>query len=279
MNRINESLDGRVALVTGARRGIGRAIAQRLAAHGAAVVIASRTAKDEGVEETLASIRQAGGRAAIEPLDLADATFRAGYIARAAAHFGPVDILVNNAATNNYQKPSAMDDTYRHKLFEVNFHAPIDLIQQALPAMREKGYGRILNITSAGATAMEIPYSGSVQVVLGLVFYGASKAALDRFTLGLATELHGTGIHANALLPCAVVITGGSSPGAIAYLRTNPSAGESVEMMAEAAFLLTVAPLNGRVMKSRQVLEMLQQPLHALDGKTVIGDALTLPKL
>ncbi|HEY3699869.1 MAG TPA: SDR family oxidoreductase, partial [Spongiibacteraceae bacterium] len=183
-----------------------------------------------------------------------------------------------NAATNNHQKPSVMDNDYRHKLFEVNFHAAADLIQQALPAMRERGYGRIINITSAGATVAEIPYSGASEVIQGLVMYGASKAALDRFTVGLATELHGTGIHANALLPSAVVVTGGSSPGALAHLRKDPSAAESLEMMAEAAFLLIAAPLTGLVIKSRRVLEMLQQPLHALNGKTVIGDAMTIPQ-
>lgn len=278
MNFTQTTLDGHIALVTGARRGIGRAIAQRLAVHGAKVVIASRTTKDEGVEETLALIRDAGGQAAVEPLELSSPEARAGFIARAAAHFGPIDILVNNAATNNHQKPSVMDNDYRHKLFEVNFHAAADLIQQALPAMRERGYGRIVNITSAGATTAEIPYSGVSEVIQGLVMYGASKAALDRYTVGLATELHGTGIHANALLPCAVVVTGGSSPGAIAHLRKDPSAAEGPEMMAEAAFLLVAAPLTGLVIKSRQVLEMLQQPLHALDGKTVIGDALTIPQ-
>jgi NAD(P)-dependent dehydrogenase (short-subunit alcohol dehydrogenase family) len=278
MNFTQTTLNGHIALVTGARRGIGRAIAQRLAAHGAKVVIASRTTKDEGVEETLALIRDAGGQAAVEPLELSSTAARAGFIARAAAHFGPIDILVNNAATNNHQKPSVMDNDYRHKLFEVNFHAAADLIQQALPAMRERGYGRIINITSAGATVAEIPYSGASEVIQGLVMYGASKAALDRFTVGLATELHGTGIHANALLPSAVVVTGGSSPGALAHLRKDPSAAESLEMMAEAAFLLIAAPLTGLVIKSRRVLEMLQQPLHALNGKTVIGDAMTIPQ-
>jgi 3-oxoacyl-[acyl-carrier protein] reductase len=278
MNLMDETLSGHTALVTGARRGIGRAIAQRLAANGAAVVIASRTTKDDGVEETLELIRRAGGRVEVEPLDLADAGARSGFMARASAHFGPIDILVNNAATNNYQKPSVMDNDYRHTLFEVNFHAPIDLSQQALPAMRERGYGRILNITSGASTAQEIPYSGSVEVILGLVLYGASKAALNRYTVGLATELHGTGIHVNALMPCAVVVTGGSSPGALAHLRKDPSAAESLEMMAEAAFLLIATPLTGRVIKSRQVLEMLQQPLHALDGTTVVGDAMTIPQ-
>lgn len=279
MNFTQTTLVGHTVLVTGARRGIGRAIAQRLAAHGANIVITSRTTKDDGVEETLALIRSAGAQAAVEPVDLADANARADVIARAAKHFGPIDIVVNNAATNNYQKASAMASVDRRKIFEVNFHAPADLIQQALPSMRERGYGRIVNISSASAVPQEIPYSGAPQVIAGLVIYGASKAALDRYTAGLATELHGTNIHVNSLLPTAVVVTEASSPGALAHLRKDPSAAESVEMMAEAAFLLIAAPLTGRVMKSRQVLEMLQQPLRALDGETVIGDAMTIPQI
>jgi NAD(P)-dependent dehydrogenase (short-subunit alcohol dehydrogenase family) len=273
------ALVGRTALVTGARRGIGRAIARRLAAHGASVVISSRTVKDEGVEETLGFIRDAGGQAAVEPLELASLASREGFLARASAHFGPIDIVVNNAAMNERQRPSLANDDARHKVFEVNFHAAADLIEQALPAMRERGYGRILNISSASSTPQEPPYSGAREMIAGLVLYGASKAALNRYTAGLAMDLHGANIHANALMPSAVVITEGSSPVAIAHLRKDPSAAEPLEMMAEAAFLLINGTLTGYVVKSRHVLEMLQAPLHALDGATVIGDAMTIPTI
>ena len=276
---IDMNLKGRAALVTGGRRGIGGAIAQRLAAAGASVVITAETMKDEGLAEMLAMLRGRGAKAEAIAFNLADPEARQGAIAKAEAFFGPIDILINNAATNNYKPPSAMDLAFRTLIFEVNVHGPMDLIQQCLPKMKERRYGRILGISSATVRQAPVPYPGPAQYVHGVALYGASKAAMDRFTIGLAAELHGTGITVNAIMPTSVCVTGANSPAALDALRRHPEWGEGVEMMAEAGMLLIGSPLTGRIMPSRDVLQMMQAPLHALDGATVIGDANTIPNL
>jgi len=274
------TLSGHIALVTGASRGIGRATARRLAAEGAAVVVTATARSAEGLQQTCALIEQEGGRAAAVEADLADPAARADLVARAAAAFGPIDILVNNAATiTAYAPPSKIDLPARQAMFEVNLQAPIDLIQQALPAMRAQGWGRIVNITSETANQPPIPYAGPAKFIHALTLYGASKAALDRYTTGLAAELHGTGIHANALAPYRIALSESAEAVARQMAKANPDWVESLEMMAEAAYVLIAGRYTGLVVKSREVLQLAQQPLHALDGKTVIGDALSLVKL
>jgi len=270
-------LKGRVALVTGASRGIGRAIALRLAAHGAALAVTSSARSREGLRETCTLIERAGGRAVSLLADLADEQARDGLVAQAAAQLGPVDIVVNNAATITvYAPPGKIDLPARRTMFEVNFQAPVDLIQQALPGMRARRWGRILNITSEMAQQPPIPYPGPEKFVHALALYGASKAALDRYTLGLAAELHGSGIHANALAPYRIARSESAETVARQAALAHPDWVEPVEMMAEAAWLLIAGQLTRLVIKSREVLQMMQAPLHALDGRTVIGDARTL---
>jgi len=270
-------LKNRVALVTGASRGIGRAIARRLAAHGAAVVVTASARSEQGLRETCALIEQAWGRAAFIVADLANEQARAGLVQQATAQLGPVDILVNNAAAiTAYAPPGKIDLPARRGMFEVNFQAPVDLIQQALPGMRERGWGRVLNISSETARQPPIPYPGPAKLVHALVLYGASKAALDRYSLGLAAELHGSGIHVNALAPYRIARSESAEAVARQGALAHPDWVEPLEMMAEAAYLLITGPLTGLVVKSREVLQMKQTPLHALDGRSVIGDAMTL---
>ncbi|MDX2275331.1 MAG: SDR family oxidoreductase [Hyphomonadaceae bacterium] len=272
-------LTGRRALVTGGRRGIGAAIATRLAAQGASVIIAADGENAEGVDALLDQIKSAGGQASAVFFDLAAPAHRRDAVAKAGEAFGPIDILVNNAAANNYEPPSSMGAEFRRLMFEVNVHGPVDLMQQALPHMRAQRWGRIINISSASTAQPPLPYPGAAHHTHGVAVYGASKAALDRFTIGLAAELNGSGVHVNALMPSNVCVTSANSEAARAALRAHPDWAEGVEMMAEAAFLLIAAPLSGLVMKSRDVLLMMQQPLHGLDGRSVIGDAHTIPDL
>lgn len=272
-----QTLSGRVALVTGASRGIGRAIAQRLAAHGAAIAVSSSERSREGLADTVRRIEAAGGRAVALCADLADEHARADLVARAGTALGPVDVLVNNAAAiPSYQAASRMDLAARRLCFEVNLHAPIDLVQQALPGMRERGFGRIVNIGSDTARTPGLPYPGPARFVHALTVYGASKAALERCSLGLAAELHGSGVHVNVLAPVKICASESAAEAVRQYAATRPEWVEPVEMMAEAAYRLVAGTHTGLSIASRALLQQEQCALHALDGHTPIGDAASI---
>ena len=273
-------LAGRVALITGGSRGIGRAMAQRLAAHGVAVVVSASPRSAAGLEETCERIERDGGQAAFVECDLADGEARERLIEDAAVPFGAIDILINNAAAIPAYAPlSEIDLPARRLMFEINFHAPTDLIQKVLPGMRERRWGRVVNISSEMARQPPIPYPGPAKFIHALAAYGASKAALERATLGLAAELHGSGITFNALSPYKIALTEGARAVAQQMAAQHPDWIEPVEMMAEAAWLLITGRLSGLVLNSRELLQRTQSPLHALDGLSVIGDALTLARL
>ena len=272
-----QTLAGRVALVTGASRGIGRAIAQRLSAHGAAVVLSASPRSVDALMAASDGIAALGGRAATVVCDLADARARSTLVAQAEAALGPVDILVNNAAAiPAYAPPSRIDLAARQAMFEVNLQAPIDLCQQALPGMRARGWGRIANLSSDMTAQPPIPYPGPAKFVHALALYGASKAALDRYTLGLAAELHGSGVHVNALLPHKIALSESAAEVARQTLAAHPDWIEPVELMAEAAYLLIAGHHSGEIAVSRALLARTQQPLRALDGETRLGDAASL---
>jgi len=271
------SCAGKVALITGASRGIGRAIARRLASEGAAVVLnASRMGihgKLRGtLEDAVSEVQAAGGKAAAVAADLSDAAARADLVERASEAFGPIDILVNNAARSFMKLPSQVTTRERSLMYELNLNAPIDLAQQVLPSMRSRGRGWILNISSASSKQPELPYRHSKMTALLIGGYGATKAALDRYTVALAHELAGDEIFVNALAPVAIVLT----PGAASVhdiARANPDMVEPVEMMAEAALELCTGRHVGRVVTSRELLHSVGRPVRSLDGAQVLGDA------
>lgn len=277
MNHMAKDLLGHIAFVTGATMGIGRAIARRLAGQGAQVVVSASGRSEAGLQETCDLIIGTGGAARWISCDLSNADARAGLIARAGAFFGPIDILVNNAASNGaWAPPSKIDLKARQLAFEVNLQASLDLIQEALPAMRKAGYGRILNITSETVQQPAPPFVGNPKFIHALTSYGASKAALDRVTIGLAAELFGTNIHVNGLAPYKIAWSEAADQLSRATLATNPDWVESLEMMAEAASILISGSHTGVVTTSRQLLERTDTPLRAFDGETVIGDATSL---
>lgn len=270
-------LEGKVALITGASRGIGLAIATRFAAEGAAVVLVAsrlgRHGKLQGtLEEAVSGIQLAGGRAAAEPCDLSSAEARQDLLARAARHFGGVDILVNNAAGAVMKLPSQVSSAERSWMFEMNLNAPVDLAQQALPAMREAGTGWILNISSASAQQPAVPYRDSQMAAHVIAAYGSTKAALDRYTQGLAHELVAEGVFVNALAPTSIVLTAGAD-----YVRDiarkNPDMAEPVEMMAEASLALCSGRHVGKVVLSRDLVHSIGGRVFSLDGKRDLGDA------
>ena len=270
------TLSGHCALVTGASRGIGRAIATRLAAHGAAVVLTSSPRSRDALQAARDDIRARGGRAECLVAELGDDEARRALVAQATELVGGIDVLVNNAAAiPAFEPASAMTLADRRRLFAINLDAPVDLVQQSLPAMRAKGWGRVLNISSDTVRQPEVLHAGPAAMVHALSVYGASKAALERVTTGLAAELHGSGVLVNALAPQRIARTERAERVAREVGRTRPEWVEPVETMAEAAYQLVAGTFTGLVTGSRDLMYRLQLPLHALDGRTVIGDCMT----
>jgi NAD(P)-dependent dehydrogenase (short-subunit alcohol dehydrogenase family) len=271
------SCDGKVAFITGASRGIGRAIAARFAAEGASVVLGASRMGAHGklagtLEEAVSEIQAAGGKAAAAAADLSDAAARVDLIERASEAFGPIDILVNNAAAARMKLPSESTTEDRTFMYELNLNAPIDLAQQVIPGMKARGGGWILNITSASALQPAVPYRDSKRAALIIGPYGATKAALDRYSEALAHEVAEHDIFVNSMAPVAIVLTQGAD-----YVRDiarrNPDMVEPVEMMAEAALELCTARHVGRVVYSRNIVHEVGRRVRSLDGREVLGDA------
>ena len=179
-------LQGRVALVTGASRGIGRAIALAIAERGAAVAVNFRTRAEEA-DAVVAQIRSAGGRAIAAPADVSVAAQVNEMAARAAGELGPIDILVNNAgiATGGVRE----EDFDRG--IAVNLKSAFLCTEAVLPAMCARRWGRIVNISSVAARG-----AGAVGVV-----YNASKAGLEGLTRGYASRVAKDGVTVNAIAP------------------------------------------------------------------------------
>jgi NAD(P)-dependent dehydrogenase (short-subunit alcohol dehydrogenase family) len=181
-------LEGRIALVTGAGRGIGRQVALTLADAGCVVLANDILA--EGVDALAGAPRRAGAIHAVVG-DLSTGEGVADILRRSMAHAGRVDILVNNAAVLYAQPFTSMDLAMWDRTFEVNVKAVVRTAQQVLPGMRDRNFGRIINISSI---AGHIPR-------IGLAAYGAAKAAVSHLTRVLALENAAFGITANLVAP------------------------------------------------------------------------------
>ncbi|MCB1646046.1 MAG: SDR family NAD(P)-dependent oxidoreductase [Pseudomonadales bacterium] len=254
-------LDGKTAIVTGASRGIGQAIAELFAAEGANVVCAARTINDgdhmlEGsLANTVRLITEAGGSAHAVAANVSVEQDCRQLVDEAIAVFGQVDILVNNAALNYYVPIVDYDVNKWMRCFAVNVHAPFMLSKFVLPGMIERQSGAIINISSGAAIGPgRGPYDTEGR---GGTMYGATKAALERFTQGLAQEVKDDNIAVTCFSPSQVVPTPGTVHHKLVSGMDDPK-GEPPLIMAQAALLFASedpVKVNGRVTYSQEILQ------------------------
>jgi NAD(P)-dependent dehydrogenase (short-subunit alcohol dehydrogenase family) len=185
-------LDGRVAIVTGGTRGIGRAIAEGFSAAGALVVVASR--KAEACAETEQALRAAGHDALGVPCHLGSLPDVRALVAATFERYGRIDVVVNNAANPLTEPIGAFTEAGFAKSMDVNVKGPVFLIQEALPHLLVSDHASVINVVSAGAWL----FSSSVSL------YAAAKAAMVSFTKSMAADFAPAGIRINALAPGSV---------------------------------------------------------------------------
>jgi NAD(P)-dependent dehydrogenase (short-subunit alcohol dehydrogenase family) len=254
-------LDGKVALVTGASRGIGKAIAVLFAEEGARVVCTARTLEEGGhplegsLQTTVGEIVDAGGQAVPVAGDVSRYEECERLVASARDAYGPIDVLVNNAALTYFIPIAEFPVNKWERSLGVNVNGPFYMSRLVLEEMIARKSGAIVNISSGAAIG---PGRGPYETppVRGGTLYGAEKAALERFTQGLASEVYAAGVSVTCVSPSQIVPT----PGVLFHrLVESPDApnAEPVEMMARATLLLATEPLekvSGRVTYSQEIL-------------------------
>ena len=230
--------NGRVAVVTGGGRGIGRAIALRLASEGASVAICGRTAVD--LEKVAATIREAGGKAFVRVLDVSDEQAVESFIADTVTELGPIDVLVNNASLTAMSKIGAsplldMNSDEWRRVIDTNLTSMFFVTRAAGRVMREHGRGSIVNVSSVHAHR---PH--------GLFpHYDVAKAGVEGMTRNLALNLGTHGIRVNAVAPGPIDVREPGQPDVITPEEREAQrsatalgrTGEPAEVAALVAFL------------------------------------------
>ncbi len=272
-----QRLAGRTALVTGSSRGIGRAIARRLASEGATVAITARAVQASPSErngerhvlsgtlaETAREIENDGGRVLVVPADLERPADRDGLIDAVVEAAGTIDILVNNAGFADYSSVETMREETFDRTVEHYLKVPFLLAQRAIPHMRANGAGWIVNIGSSTGMSPIRPFR-EYNKTSGDVIYAAVKAAQHRFTQGLAAELLDDNIAVNAVGPSTAIRT----PGAAALLPEGYET-EPVEYLAQTVVEMCTAPAaerTGLVAFSLHYPWATETTVRTLDGR------------
>jgi len=256
-------LDGKVVVVTGASRGIGANVARLFAAEGGRVVCAARTVQEGqhplagSLEQTVGAIREAGGEAHAVGANIAEPPECERLIREARQRYGPIDVLINNAALTYYVPVKDYPVGKWLRSWAVNFQAPFILSQLVLGDMVPRRTGAIVNISSGSAIGPgRGPYPDPAVGARGGTCYGAEKAALERFTQGLASEVFQYGVSVTSVAPSQVVPTPGTVYHRLVSGLDDPR-GEPPILMARAALLLATEPaerVSGRVTYSQQIL-------------------------
>ena len=267
-------LTGKVALVTGASRGIGRALAQRLAAEGASIVVSARSldasGKYEGtLKETVALIEAQGGTAYPLVADLEQEHELDGLAGNAIELAGGVDILIHSGGKANYAPTVDMSQTMYDQTIGHYLRSPFKLVQQVVPEMRRRGAGWIVVLGSVTALPPLRPYD-EWATYGGNSVYSAIKAAVHRMTQGLAAELLPDNIAVNTLAPSTAIRT----PGAAEHIPEEyPS--ERIEYIAETGLALCHLPAAERTGLTAYSLHFPAYhkiPVYTLDGTERIDD-------
>ena len=207
-------LNGKVALITGASRGIGEYVALELGRAGVAVAVCARTeeVKDKRLPGTIHSvaqaIRDAGGKAEGIFMDMREPESITAGVAKTVETFGRLDIVVNNAAILVPGTLESIQPRHIDLIWQVDLRGPLLLMREAIPHMRRNGEGHIINVSSrAGVFPGPGPYPEARK---GGAFYGMIKAGLERFSQGLAMELQDDKIAVNVLSPQGRIKTPGN---------------------------------------------------------------------
>lgn len=254
-------LTGKVALITGASRGIGEAIAVRLGMEGARIVVSARTAQSGEsrlpgtLHETVDRVKKTGADVTFIKADLAQAREREMLVEKAQAAYGPIDILVNNAAITFFAPVADFTEKRFKLMLEVQVYAPFHLSQLVLPSMKARKSGWIVNISSGAGIHPKQPYMAGVR---GGTVYGMCKAALERFTTGLASEVYDDGIAVNVVSP-GLVNTPGVAVHGLINERTKDRV-QPIEYIAEAVYQLATGDprkMTGRIDYAEPLLKEL----------------------